>query len=94
MPDRERLNPEELADRAGLHRTNVGPVEWGERNVSIDNIERLAAAIGLDVADLPQWRGGTRSGAMPAITVSSEGPVLRRHDSLMLSGATSIVATK
>ena len=43
---------EELAAIAGLHRTYVGSIERGERNVSIDNIERLAGALGLDVVDL------------------------------------------
>jgi transcriptional regulator with XRE-family HTH domain len=47
-----RLSQEELADRAGLHRTYVGSIERGERNVWIDNIERLADALQLDVADL------------------------------------------
>ena len=37
---------------AGLHRTYVGSIERAERNVSIDNIERLAGALGLDVVDL------------------------------------------
>jgi transcriptional regulator with XRE-family HTH domain len=46
------ISQEELADLAGLHRTYVGSVERGERNVSIDNIERLAGALGLDVMDL------------------------------------------
>jgi transcriptional regulator with XRE-family HTH domain len=46
------LSQEGLADRAGLHRTYVGSVERAERNVSIDNIERLAAAVGLTVAEL------------------------------------------
>jgi transcriptional regulator with XRE-family HTH domain len=51
---RKRLNlsQEDLAAEADLHRTYVGSVERGERNVSIDNIERLAAALGLDVVDL------------------------------------------
>ena len=46
------LSQEELADKADLHRTYVGSVERGERNVSIDNIERLAAALNLDVIEL------------------------------------------
>jgi transcriptional regulator with XRE-family HTH domain len=46
------LSQEELAAIAGLHRTYVGAIERGERNVSIDNIERLAIALGLDVVDL------------------------------------------
>ena len=46
------ISQEELADLAGLHRTYVGSIERGERNVSIDNIERLATALHLDVVDL------------------------------------------
>lgn len=46
------LSQEQLADLAELHRTYVGSVERAERNVSLDNIERLARALGLDVATL------------------------------------------
>jgi transcriptional regulator with XRE-family HTH domain len=46
------LSQEELADLAGLHRTYVGSVERGERNISIDTMERLAKALDVDITDL------------------------------------------
>jgi transcriptional regulator with XRE-family HTH domain len=46
------LSQEELADLAGLHRTYVGSVERSERNVSIDNMERFAKALEIDLTEL------------------------------------------
>lgn len=46
------LSQERLADIAGLHRTFVGAVERCERNISLDNIERLARALSVPVARL------------------------------------------
>lgn len=46
------ISQEELGARAELHRTYVGAVERQERNVSIDNVERLAAALGVDICVL------------------------------------------
>ena len=46
------LSQEDLAERADIHRTYIGSVERGERNVSIDNIERIASALGIEITKL------------------------------------------
>ncbi len=47
-----RLSQEALADLAGLHFTYVSSVERGERNISLENIARLAKALKSSIADL------------------------------------------
>ena len=46
------LSQEELAARAGLHRTYLADVERGSRNVSLLNIEKIARALELSLAAL------------------------------------------
>jgi transcriptional regulator with XRE-family HTH domain len=46
------LSQEALADRAGLHRTYVGGIERGERNVAFLNILKLARALDLPASAL------------------------------------------
>ena len=46
------ISQEELAHRAGLHRTYVSDLERGARNPSIESIEKLARALDVSVAKL------------------------------------------
>jgi transcriptional regulator with XRE-family HTH domain len=48
----QRISQEELGAKAGLDRTYVSSMERGQRNVSIDNIEKVAAALGVDASEL------------------------------------------
>jgi len=45
---------EQLAANADLHRTYLGAVERGERNVSLDNIVAIASALKISPSDLMQ----------------------------------------
>ena len=49
---------EELASRCELHRTYIGSVERGERNVSLSTLEVLAKALGVSVPQLLTKKGG------------------------------------
>lgn len=52
LRQQQGLSQEEFADRCGLHRTYVGSVERGERNISIDNIARIAKSLGVMPGEL------------------------------------------
>jgi transcriptional regulator with XRE-family HTH domain len=46
------LSQEELAFRAGVHRTYLGSIERGERNPALKNIAAIAAALDVSLAEL------------------------------------------
>jgi len=51
------ISQEELASRAGVHRTYVGDIERGLRNVSLKNIHSLAAGLGCRASELLEDAG-------------------------------------
>jgi len=48
------LSQERLAELAGLHRTYISSVEQGRRNVSIENIHKIANALGVSMTEIVQ----------------------------------------
>jgi transcriptional regulator with XRE-family HTH domain len=46
------LSQEALADESGIHRTYIGSVERGERNISLDNILAIARALKVSPSEL------------------------------------------
>ena len=46
------ISQEEFADMCGLHRTYIGSVERGERNVTLSTLEVFASVIGVSVPHL------------------------------------------
>lgn len=46
------ISQEELAHRAGLHRTYIGAVERGERNITVRNLVRIASSLSVKASGL------------------------------------------
>jgi hypothetical protein len=46
------MSQEYFADLCGLHRTYISDVELGKRNISIENIQKVALALEISISDL------------------------------------------
>lgn len=42
------LSQEEFAEKCGLHRTYISSIERFQRNISIENVQRIADALGIE----------------------------------------------
>ena len=49
---KQNLSQEKLATKAGVHRTYIGMIERAEKNITLENIEKVARALGLQVKEL------------------------------------------
>lgn len=55
LRQQRKLSQEAFADICGLHRTYLGAIERGERNVSIDNLDRIAKGFGITISQLVKF---------------------------------------
>ncbi|NJL90601.1 MAG: helix-turn-helix transcriptional regulator [Coleofasciculaceae cyanobacterium SM2_1_6] len=49
---KRQLSQEELAEKAGVHRTYIGMIERAEKNITLTNIERIALALEIEISQL------------------------------------------
>lgn len=76
-----KLSQEQLAERADLHYTMIGSVERGERNVTLENLGKIAKGLGVSMRDLfpPEGKQGESTKeliALLAIADQSTGELI------------------
>ncbi|HUN24429.1 MAG TPA: helix-turn-helix transcriptional regulator [Anaerolineales bacterium] len=49
---KQNLSQEELAAKAGIHRTYIGMIERAEKNITLLNIEKISKALGIPISKL------------------------------------------
>ena len=52
LRNKKGISQEKLAEFSELHRTYISSIELGKRNVALENIEKLAKALGCTISDL------------------------------------------
>ena len=52
LRQRKAMSQEELAARAGVHRTYIGMIERGEKNVTIISMMKIATALDIEISEL------------------------------------------
>ena len=68
---RERgLSQEDFADECGLHRTYMSGIERGIRNVSLENVAKIAAALRVPIGELFSWSHAPEPAPSPRRRVS------------------------
>lgn len=71
----QQLTQAELADRCHLHRTFIGSVERGERNLSILNLRLIAKVLRVPLSDLLADLPGRKAWGLELITLVAQMPL-------------------
>lgn len=50
----QKISQEELADKAGIHRTYMGKIERGESNPPMQTVNKIASALKVSLKDILQ----------------------------------------
>lgn len=48
----KNISQEKFAEKVGLHRTYISEVERGERNISLENISKIANGLDMSISEL------------------------------------------
>lgn len=57
----QNLSQEKLAEMSGCHPTYIGQIERGEKNATIESIEKISAALGVSLSQLFEKLGGSEA---------------------------------
>lgn len=49
---KQKLSQEDLAKKAGVHRTYIGMIERAEKNITLINVEKVAGGLGIEVSEI------------------------------------------
>lgn len=52
---KQDLSQEKLALKANVHRTYIGMIERGEKNITLENISKIAKALKIEISQLTNW---------------------------------------
>jgi len=48
---KQGFSQEELAEKAGVHRTYIGMIERGEKNITLENIEKICKSLNISIGE-------------------------------------------
>ncbi|MEW4430355.1 helix-turn-helix transcriptional regulator [Paenibacillus pabuli] len=85
------LSQEVLAEKAGFNSSYIGFIERAERNISLKNLEKIAAALNVGVGELFTYMQEKSELSDDDENVKRLISLLRKHDSDEISMALNVI---